>query len=164
MGEQLKFVVNGVRRTVELDGWERLLTILRDKLDLTGTKCGCDDASCGACVVVVNGKAERSCVLPPAKLQGADVVTIEGLGETGDLHPIQQAMIDGGAVQCGYCIPGIVMELYALYGRNVDAGEEEIKDALSGHFCRCTGYEAIMKSALLAQEYMKKKAGKKSRT
>lgn len=165
MSETLTFVVNGVQRTVALEGWEKLLPILRDKLELTGTKCGCDDASCGACVVVVNGEAKRSCVTPPAKLQGAEVVTIEGLSHGSELHPIQQAMIDGGAVQCGYCIPGIVMELHALFSRNLDAGEAEIKDALAGHFCRCTGYEAIMKSALLAQEYLRqaKPAAKKSK-
>jgi len=155
MRQTLSFIVNGEKKTLELDGWEKLLEILRDKLELTGTKCGCDDASCGACVVVVNGKAEKSCVFPIAKLQGAEVVTIEGLGKGRELHPIQQAMIDGGAVQCGYCIPGIIMELYALFTKTPDADETEITNALSKHFCRCTGYESIMKSALLAQKYMR---------
>ncbi len=163
MGEKLNFVVNGVKRTVELEGWERLLYILRDKLDLTGTKCGCDDASCGACMVIVNGEAVKSCVIPPAKLQGAEVVTIEGLaGPDSELHPIQQAMIDGGAVQCGYCIPGLVMGLYALFNKNLNATRDEITDVIALHFCRCTGYEALMTSALLAQEYMKKSGKKKA--
>ncbi len=157
MAEAITFKINGETKTVAIEGHEKLIEILREKLDLTGTKCGCDDASCGACTVVVNGEAKKSCVFPHAKLNGAEVTTIEGMtGKDGGLHPIQQAMIDGGAVQCGYCIPGIVMELHALYSRNLEAGEAEITEALSRHFCRCTGYEAIMKSALLAQEYLKK--------
>ncbi|NLI75684.1 MAG: (2Fe-2S)-binding protein [Candidatus Riflebacteria bacterium] len=164
MAETITFKVNGETKTVSLEGHEKLLEILRDKLSLTGTKCGCDDASCGACTVVVNGEAKKSCVFPQAKLAGAEVTTIEGLaGKAGELHPIQQAMIDGGAVQCGYCIPGIVMELHGLFSKNPDAGHDEITEALSRHFCRCTGYEAIMASALLAQKYLKEgKGGKKS--
>lgn len=161
MSEKRTFSVNGEMKTVDIDGWEKLLDILRDKLELTGTKCGCDDASCGACTVVVNGEAKKSCVFPHMKLQGSEVTTIEGLGKSGELHPIQQAMVDGGAVQCGYCIPGIVMELYALFKRNINAKDDEITEALAGHFCRCTGYESIMKSAKLAREYMKKASGKK---
>ncbi len=157
MADKITLTVNGASRTVEIEGWERLVDVLRDKLDLTGTKRGCDDVTCGACTVVINGKAERSCRMAARKADGADIVTIEALAQGPDLHPIQQALIDAGAVQCGYCIPGIVMELYALYTRNLDASAQEILDALEGHLCRCTGYEAILEGAHLAQKYMQAK-------
>jgi aldehyde oxidoreductase len=155
MSEKITFTVNGTKRTIEIEGWETLLDILRDKLDLTGTKRGCDDVSCGACVVVVDGEAKKSCVVPGRKLNGTVVETIEGLTKGTELHPIQKALIDAGAVQCGFCIPGIAMELYALYSKNLDASEEEIVEALSHHLCRCTGYEAILEGAKLAQKYLK---------
>ncbi len=154
MGEKISFKVNGVARSVELEGWERLIDILREKLGLTGTKRGCDDASCGACVVLVDGVAQRSCVYPAKKADGKEIVTIEGLSSGAKLHPIQEAMIEAGAVQCGYCIPGIVMELYALYTKNPAAAEEDVVEALSHHLCRCTGYEAILEGAKLAQKKM----------
>jgi len=155
MAQKINFTVNGIKRAVEIDGWEKLLDVLRDKLDLTGTKKGCDDLSCGACVVVVDGVAKKSCSVTAAKAEGTNVITIEGLANGKKMHPIQQAMIDAGAVQCGYCTPGIVMELYALYMKNIDASEDEIMDALSKHLCRCTGYEAILEGAKLAQKYLK---------
>lgn len=153
--EKIKFKVNGVEKVLEVEGNENLLDILREKLNLTGAKRGCDDASCGACVVIVNGEAVKSCIYSVKKLNGAEVLTIEGLAKDGELHPIQKAMIDSGAVQCGYCTPGIVMELYALFNKNLDADENEIIDALDKHLCRCTGYEAILDGAKLAQRYLK---------
>jgi len=156
MAEKINFTVNGKKRTVEIEGWEKLIYVLREYLNLTGTKRGCDDASCGACVVVVDGKATKSCVYPAKKLDGKEVVTIEGVSEGTNLHPIQRALIDAGAVQCGFCMPGIVMELYALFNKNVAASREEIMDALDKHLCRCTGYEAILDGALLAQKNLKK--------
>jgi len=159
MGQKVTFMVNGSQRSVELDGWERLIDVLREKLNLTGTKRGCDDASCGACVVVVDGVAQRSCVYPASKMEGKKIVTIEGISNGTKLHPIQEAMIEAGAVQCGYCIPGIVMELYARFANKPDASEEEIVEALSRHLCRCTGYEAILEGAKLAQKKMS--AGRK---
>lgn len=155
MAQKITFTVNKVERTVEIEGWERLIDVLREKLNLTGTKRGCDDATCGACTVVVNGEVKKSCVLPAKKTDGAEILTIEGMSEGKKLHPIQQALIDSGAVQCGFCTPGIVMELYALYNKNIDATEEEIINALSNHLCRCTGYEAILEGAKLAQKYLK---------
>ncbi len=155
MSEKINFTVNGVKRTLEIQGWERLLDVLREYLDLTGTKCGCDDATCGACVVVVNGEAKKSCVFPAKKLEGAEVFTVESMAQGGKLHPIQNALIEAGAVQCGFCIPGIVMELYALYSKKPKASEAEILDALEDHFCRCTGYEAILEGARLAQKNFK---------
>ena len=153
--KRITFTVNGVQRTVTVAGWEKLLDVLRDRLELTGTKRGCDDASCGACTVIVDGEAKKSCALSPAKVEGKSVVTIEALAQGERLHPIQQALIDAGAVQCGYCIPGIAMELHALYDKNLDAPPEEVVDALAKHFCRCTGYEAILAGALLAQQRLK---------
>lgn len=155
MAQKITFTVNKVERTVEIEGWERLIDVLREKLNLTGTKRGCDDATCGACTVVVNGEAKKSCVLPAKKVEGAEVITIEGMSEGKTLHPIQKALIDSGAVQCGYCTPGIVMNLYALYNKNVNATEEEIINTLTDNLCRCTGYEAILEGAKLAQKYLK---------
>jgi carbon-monoxide dehydrogenase small subunit len=155
MPEKITFTVNGKKRTVEIEGWEKLIHVLREYLNLTGTKRGCDDASCGACVVVVDGEATKSCVFPAKKLEGKEVITIEGVSEGTNLHPIQTALIAAGAVQCGYCMPGIVMELYALFNKNASAPREEIIDALDKHLCRCTGYEAILDGALLAQKNLK---------
>lgn len=154
MTEKITFTVNGKERTVEIEGWEKSIHVLREYLNLTGTKRGCDDASCGACVVVVDGEATKSCVYPAKKLAGKEVITIEGVSEGTNLHPIQRAMIDAGAVQCGYCMPGIVMELYALFNNKLAASREEIINALDKHLCRCTGYEAIIDGALLAQKYL----------
>ncbi|MDD5555730.1 MAG: (2Fe-2S)-binding protein [bacterium] len=151
MGQTITLTVNGVRRSVEVEDGERLIDVLRERLGLTGTKRGCDDGSCGACVVVVDGKAERSCLFLAAKADGREVRTIEGMADGRALHPVQEAMIEAGAVQCGYCIPGIVMELDALFSRQPDAPDEAIVEALARHLCRCTGYEAILEGARLAR-------------
>ena len=155
MAELVQFTLNGTPQTVALAGWEKIIDVLREHLNLTGTKRGCDDGTCGACTIVIDGEAKRACLLPAAKLAGATVLTIEGVNQGAEIHPIQKALIEAGAVQCGYCIPGIVLELYALYTKNVNASDDEIKTALSRHFCRCTGYEAIWEGAKLAQTYMK---------
>jgi carbon-monoxide dehydrogenase small subunit len=155
MAEKIKLVVNRVPRTVEIEGWERLIDVLRDRLGLTGTKQGCDDLSCGACTVVVNGEAVKSCKMAAARAAGAEVVTIEGLAQGTKLHPIQEALIEAGAVQCGFCIPGIAMGLYGLFRRNLEATEKEIVDALEDHLCRCTGYETILAGAKLAQKKLR---------
>lgn len=151
MAQKITFKVNGIERSLKIEGWEKLIDVLRDSLNLTGTKMGCDDASCGACVVVIDGEAKRSCVYPARKLEGKKVVTIEGLADGKKLHPIQQALVEAGAIQCGYCTPGIVMSLFSLYNSNPKATEEEMIEALSHHLCRCTGYEAILEGAKLAQ-------------
>ena len=158
MAEIVQFTLNGTPQTVALAGWEKIIDVLREHLNLTGTKRGCDDGTCGACTIVIDGEAKRACLLPAAKLAGTQVTTIEGLSRGLEIHPIQKALIEAGAVQCGYCIPGIVLELYALFTKNVNASDDEIKTALSRHFCRCTGYEAIWEGAKLAQTYMQPKA------
>ena len=157
MTEMITLTVNGVKHTVDCTGKESLLEILRDHLDLMGTKEGCGYGACGTCTVVVNGEAVKSCVLRGKdKLDGIEVTTIEGLADRdGTLHPIQKAFLEAGAVQCGFCTPGFIMRLYALFSKNPTASQEEIRDALSGHLCRCTGYEAIWEATLLAQKRLK---------
>lgn len=159
MSEWITLIVNGVRRTVPYAAKESLLEILRDALDLTGTKEGCGYGVCGSCTVVVNGEAVKACALRgKEKLDGIEVLTIEGLAEPeGNLHPIQAAFLSAGAVQCGFCSPGFIMKLYALFKRKPEATEEEVRVALSDNLCRCTGYEAIWEAALLAQEWLKGK-------
>ena len=152
--DKVDFRINGKLRSVEIKGSERLLYVIREKLGLTGTKCGCDDGTCGACMVIVNGEAKRSCMFMVNKIQDTEILTIEGISPGKELHPIQKALIDAGAVQCGFCIPGIVIELYALFNKSKNASDEDIKTALARHLCRCTGYEAIWEGAKLAQKYM----------
>jgi len=157
MPESITMTVNGVRVTVSCTGKESLLEILRDHLGLTGTKEGCGYGACGSCTVVVNGEAVKSCTLRGKdKLNNTEVVTIEGLaGEEGSLHPIQEAFLEAGAVQCGFCTPGLIMRLYALFRSKPKASGKEIREALSEHLCRCTGYEAIWDATLLAQKRLK---------
>lgn len=157
MKEWITLTVNGVRRTVPCEPKARLLDILRDALGLTGAKEGCGYGACGSCTVVVNGEAVKACTLRgKEKLDGAEVVTIEGLTDReGNLHPIQEAFLRAGAVQCGFCTPGFIMRLYALFRNKPSASEDEIREALSENLCRCTGYEAIWEAAVLAQELLK---------
>ncbi len=149
--------VNGTRVPVpEEDLSLSLLRFLRERLDLTGTKNGCEKGACGACTVVVNGAARRSCRLTMASVLGAEILTIEGLaGEDGTLHPIQQAFVDAGAIQCGFCTPGMVMSSYALLRKTLRPTREEIRRALSGNLCRCTGYVQIIDAVELAAQRMR---------
>jgi aerobic-type carbon monoxide dehydrogenase small subunit (CoxS/CutS family) len=155
MSEKINLVVNGNQFTVEIEGWEKLLDVLRDKLKLTGTKRGCDDGSCGACTVILNGSPVKSCLYPASKLEGAEILTIESLSNGYHINLIQRALIDSGAVQCGFCTPGIIMELKALFDKDIDADEDKILNSLDKHLCRCTGYESIVDGAKLAQKYLK---------
>ena len=151
---ELPIRVNKKSYVLNVEPTDSLLFILREKLHLTGTKNGCNQAHCSACTVVVNGKAVKSCVLKAKKLENADVTTIEGISNNFELHAIQEAFIKIAAVQCGFCSPGYIMELYALFSTNVDATEKEIRDVLEPHLCRCTGYKPILDAALLAQKTM----------
>lgn len=157
--EKLQLTVNGLSRSVDYEGKESLLEILREKLQLTGAKEGCGYGACGTCVVVVNKEAVFACTYRGRdKLSGADVTTIEGMtGVDGTLHPIQQAFVETGAIQCGFCTPGFVLRLHALFQKNLDASDEEILAELKKHICRCTGYEAIWEAAKLAQKILKEK-------
>ena len=157
MAEKLTFKVNGIERTVEYEPEMMLIDVIRDVLNLTGTKRGCDNSTCGTCVVVMNGKPIKSCNTPAVKAAGADVITVEGLSKGMELHPIQTAIAESGAVQCGFCTPGIVMELYGLLESNPDLPEQEMSNALNKHLCRCTGYEPIRDGALIAQKMVQQR-------
>lgn len=157
MAEKISFTINGTLRTVEVEPDLMLLDVIRDVLDLTGTKRGCDNATCGTCVVVVNGKAVKSCNYPITKAAGATILTVEGISDGMKLHPVQRAIAESGAVQCGFCTPGIVMELYGLLEEKPDASEQEMTNALNKHLCRCNGYEPIRDGARVAQELIKKR-------
>lgn len=147
---RLAFTLNGRPVAVEIAPMETLLDVLRDRLGLTGTKKGCGKGECGACTVILDGKAVNSCLVPAARVEGRSVLTIEGLASNGRLHPIQQAFIDAGAVQCGFCTPGMIMSAKALLDANPHPTKEEIREALAGNICRCTGYVKIEQAVELA--------------
>ena len=153
--EPVSFFVNGQERTVLAESDWTLLYILREKLGLTGAKCGCDTHTCGACRVILDGRAVNSCSVKAASLRGRRVETIEGLSSGPVLHPIQQAFIDAGAVQCGFCTPGMIMSAKALLDQNPDPDEEAIRRALSANLCRCTGYVKIVEAVRLAAGRMR---------
>jgi len=157
MVEKISFTINGKPATVEVDPGMMVLDVLREVLNLTGTKHGCDNSTCGTCTIVVNGKAVKSCNLPVKKIEGAEVMTVEGLAKGTELHPIQKAISESGAIQCGFCTPGIVMELYGLLEEKPDASQMEMENALNKHLCRCTGYEPIRDGALMAQKLIKER-------
>jgi aerobic-type carbon monoxide dehydrogenase small subunit (CoxS/CutS family) len=152
MVEKISFTINGQLRVVEVDPEMMLIDVIREILNLTGTKRGCDNATCGTCTVVINGKATKSCNTPVSKVAGAEILTVEGLASGKELHPIQKSISESGAIQCGFCTPGIVMELYGLLENKPDASELEISNSLNKHLCRCTGYEPIKDGALMAQK------------
>ena len=148
---QVRLRVNGVTCEALVEPRTTLAELLRTHLGLTGTHVGCEHGVCGACTVVVDGKATRSCLMLAVQADGTDVTTVEGLtGADGSLHPIQAAFAQEHGLQCGFCTPGFLMALHALLAENPDAGEEEIRDVLGGQLCRCTGYHSILRSALRA--------------
>jgi carbon-monoxide dehydrogenase small subunit len=144
--------VNGTPRTIECDAVESLLEALRDRLGLTGTKECCAEGECGACTVLLNGRAVNSCLVLAAECDGERVQTIEGLAGNGHLDPIQQAFVDTGAVQCGFCIPGMIVAARYLLSTTPHPTEDEVKEGLSGNLCRCAGYSRIVRAVLIAAE------------
>ncbi|GEA13907.1 MAG: aerobic carbon-monoxide dehydrogenase small subunit [Moorella sp. (in: firmicutes)] len=157
----LKLKVNGQEYQVEAPADITLLELLRENLGLTGTKEGCGKGECGACTVLMDGRAVNSCLIPAAKADGAEILTIEGLASPeGRLHPLQEAFISEGAVQCGFCTPGMIMSAKALLDQNPHPTREEIKIALSGNLCRCTGYAKIITAVEKAAAVMKTGGGK----
>ncbi|MCS7280864.1 MAG: (2Fe-2S)-binding protein [Desulfobacterota bacterium] len=144
MKKKIEFNLNGENITVEVEPYWSLLYLLRNILKLKGTKEGCGYGECGACTVVVDGLAVNSCLYPVMELEGKKVITIEGVSKNGKLHPIQKAFIEEGAIQCGFCTPGMVMSAYALYEEKREYDEEDIKEAIEGNLCRCTGYVKII--------------------
>lgn len=149
--------VNGINYTKEIDPSIRLIDFLRDELKLKGTKEGCGEGECGACTVIVNGKAINSCLMLASSAHEKNVITIEGISDKDTLHPIQEAFMETGAVQCGYCTPGMILSAKALLDKKPNASEEEIKVALSGNLCRCTGYKKIIQAVMLAQDKLNNK-------
>jgi len=144
--KSVELTVNGERRTLEVEPNMTLLEALRDELQLTGTKRGCDIGACGACTVIVDGKAVKSCTLLAVQADGSEVTTIEGLAQDGQLHPIQQAFWDNHGLQCGFCTPGMIMTALEILDKNPKATEQQVRHGLEGNICRCTGYENIVKS------------------
>ncbi len=140
----VNFTVNGTHTTLEVSGAKRLLDVLRDELALLGTKEGCGKGECGACSVLIDGRVVNSCLVPVAQVDGKAIITIEGLEESGECDRIQKAFIDAGAVQCGFCIPGMIIAAKALLNENPHPTREEIVRGLSGNLCRCTGYTKIV--------------------
>jgi len=146
MDMTIKFTLNGKPTQVEVPPHWTLLRLLREKLGLTGTKEGCGIGECGACTVLLDGNPVNSCLILAPKIEGRKIETIEGLGSREALHPLQQSFIEHGAVQCGFCTPGILMSSKALLDRNPHPTREEVKGAISGHLCRCTGYQQIIEA------------------
>jgi carbon-monoxide dehydrogenase small subunit len=144
----LEFTVNGKPRAVDVEPQARLIDVLRDRLDLTGTKEGCGEGECGACTVLMDGAAVNACLVLALQARGRGVVTVEGLARDGELDPLQKAFIQEGAIQCGYCSPGMLMSAKALLLHNPRPTEPEIRAAIAGNLCRCTGYTKIVKAVL----------------
>jgi carbon-monoxide dehydrogenase small subunit len=140
----LHFNLNGQETSLEIDAGISVLELMRDILDLKGTKEGCGIGECGACTIIVDGKAVNACLMFAAQLDGRTVLTVEGLGREDELHPIQQSFVDHHAVQCGFCTPGILMSTHALLEENPKPERNEIVKAISGNLCRCTGYQSII--------------------
>ncbi len=137
MADRIRLTVNGKERSVESDPQRLLLEVLREDLQLTGTKYGCGEGQCRACTVLLDGRPVTSCLTPVATAEGKEIVTIEGLAAKDGLHPVQQAFLDAGAMQCGYCVPGMILTAAALLRRHPDPSEREITEALNGNLCRC---------------------------
>lgn len=146
----ISLTVNGVREQVEVPSNMVLLTLLRDELGLTGAKNGCAAGECGACTVIMNGEPVNSCLVLAVEADGSEIITVEGLSEDGRLDPLQAAMIKASGTQCGYCTPGVLISARALLDRNPSPTDDEIKDALRGNLCRCTGYVRIVESIKMA--------------
>jgi len=151
---QVQLTINKKQHTLNLKGNETLLEVLRDHLSLTGTKTACQETECGTCTVMINGKAVLSCITLAANVQGEEITSIEGLAEGDVLHPVQQAFIDHGSVQCGFCIPGMIMSTVALLQKNPNPTQEEIEYGLDGNICRCAGYPKIFEAVREAGKKM----------
>jgi carbon-monoxide dehydrogenase small subunit len=148
----VELTVNGTPRQGSVEPRRTLADFLREDLGLTGTHLGCEHGICGACTVLVNGEPARSCLMLAVQARGADILTVEGLANNGAMNPLQQAMWESHGFQCGFCTPGFLMQISALLAENPNPGEAEIREALSGNLCRCTGYESIVNGVLRAAD------------
>ncbi len=147
MKQTITFNLNGEPVEVEIEPHLTLLQLLRDKLEMTGTKEGCGMGECGACTVLLDGKTINSCIFPALEVEGRNVTTIEGIMDSqGNLHPIQKSFIEHGAIQCGFCTPGMILSAKALLDENPNPSEEEIRNGIAGNLCRCTGYLQIIQA------------------
>jgi carbon-monoxide dehydrogenase small subunit len=151
---EVQILVNGERMTASVEPQMTLLELLRDTWNLTGTKRGCDEGDCGACTILLDGEAVNSCLVLAVRADGHEVTTIEGLGTEENLHPLQAAFIEHSAIQCGFCGPGILITAKALLDSNPNPTDDEIRNALSGNLCRCTGYSKIVEAVLSASRVM----------
>lgn len=147
----MKLNINGQMYEIEVDPWRTLLDVLRFELGFKGAKEGCGTGSCGSCTVLLDGKAINACLVFVAEVEGKEIMTIEGLSQGGKLHPLQQAFIDEGAVQCGFCTPGVILAAKALLDTNPQPTEAQIRQAIAGNLCRCTGYDKIVRAILSAR-------------
>ena len=150
----VSMTVNGQQRSGDVEPRLLLVHFIRDVLGLTGTHVGCDTSQCGACTIIMNGKAVKSCTVLAVQAEGADIMTIEGLAKDGELHPIQQGFWEEHGLQCGYCTPGMIMTAYDLLNNNPSPTEEEIRKGIEGNLCRCTGYQNIVKAIQYAAREM----------
>lgn len=155
----IELIVNGTKHRVDVDTDQSLLGVLRDDLDLTGTKYGCGEGQCGACTVLIDGKATRSCLTAAASASGKQITTIEGLEQNGRLHPLQEAFLEVGAMQCGYCIPGMLMSGAGLMKKNPHPTDAEILRAMEGNVCRCGTYPRILAAIRTASSNEKAQKG-----
>ncbi len=153
--KKIHFTINGEKREYEIEDDERLLDLIREDLGLTGTKEGCGQGECGACTVLLDGRPVASCLTLAVKADGKSITTIEGVSKNGKLHPIQEAFIEKGAVQCGFCTPGMVMALLPFLETHKEPEREDVRKAIEGNICRCTGYEKIVDAAIYASEKMR---------
>jgi aerobic carbon-monoxide dehydrogenase small subunit len=158
VGEHIELTVNGTQRELDVEPRRLLVEAIREDLDLTGTHIGCDTSQCGACTVHVDGKAIKSCTMLAVQADGANVTTIEGLAGAEGLHPLQNAFWEKHGLQCGFCTPGMIMVAADLLARNADPSEEEIRHAIEGNICRCTGYHNIVAAIRLAAAVMREGA------
>ena len=152
---EITITVNGKKVTREVEDRILLVQFLRDELNLTGTHIGCDTTSCGACTILIDGKAVKSCTLLAAQVDGEEITTIEGLADSNSLHPLQEGFKEEHGLQCGFCTPGMIMTAMDLLNRNNNPSNEEVREALEGNYCRCTGYHNIVKSVQYAAAKMR---------
>lgn len=164
MKHDIKLTVNGDTYSLAVDPWQTLNQVLREDLNLTGTKLGCGSGDCGACTVILDGRSVSSCLTLAVEADGKSIVTVEGLAPSGDeLHPIQEAFIEKGAIQCGFCTPGMELSAYHLLCKNPCPSEKEIREGLSGNLCRCTGYNKIVEAIAASADAMNRKPKKRKK-
>ena len=156
---EVQFTLNGRKRKVSVEPRELLATVLRDRLGMTGTHIGCDTTNCGSCTVIQDGQSVKSCTVFAIQADGSDIITVEGIGNVTELHPIQEAFQEKHGLQCGFCTAGMIMQSYWILKQNPDPSESEIRWGISGNICRCTGYQNIVDAVRLAADKMKTKGG-----